>query len=299
MAVELTTQTREQTRARYPDDSGYVARDGVRVHYEVYGSGEPTVLLLPTWCLFHSRHWKLQIPYLSRHSRVVTFDPRGNGKSDRPRDPKAYDEREYAADALAVMDATATEQAIVVGFSMGGQRGLILAAEHPERVAGAVFIGPSFPGGGEALAARMEFDFDLEYETYEGWAKHNRHYWLSEYADWVAFFVGEMFPESHSTKPIEDGIGWGLETDGEVLVSTYDAPELTPEDARTLTSRVRCPVLVIHGGQDAQSSVTRGAALADQTGGELVVLEGSGHAAHIRHPVKVSLLIREFLDSLA
>ena len=41
----------EQTRARYPDSEGYVERDGVRVHYEVFGSGEPTVLLLPTWSI--------------------------------------------------------------------------------------------------------------------------------------------------------------------------------------------------------------------------------------------------------
>ncbi|NUT54911.1 MAG: alpha/beta hydrolase, partial [Thermoleophilia bacterium] len=45
MAVELTA-AREQSRARYPDEEGYVERDGVRVFYEVYGSGEPTFLLL-------------------------------------------------------------------------------------------------------------------------------------------------------------------------------------------------------------------------------------------------------------
>ena len=55
MAVELTTQSTEQTRARYPDESGYVERDDVAAYYEVYGSGEPTVLLLPTWSLIHSR----------------------------------------------------------------------------------------------------------------------------------------------------------------------------------------------------------------------------------------------------
>ena len=81
MAVELTTPAREQTRARYPDEEGYVERDGVRVFYEVYGTGEPTVLLLPTWSIIHSRHWKAQIPYLARHFRVLTFDGRGNGRS--------------------------------------------------------------------------------------------------------------------------------------------------------------------------------------------------------------------------
>ena len=74
----------EQTRARYPDAEGYVERDGVRVFYEVYGEGERTALLLPTWSIVASRAWKMQIPYLARHCRVVTFDGRGNGRSDRP-----------------------------------------------------------------------------------------------------------------------------------------------------------------------------------------------------------------------
>ena len=129
MDIPMTPLAREQTRARYPDESGYVERDGVQLHYEVYGSGEPTILLLPTWSIIHSRHWKMQIPYLARHCRVVTFDGRGNGRSDRPE--AGYDEREFAADALAVMDATGTERAVIVSLSLGAQRALLLAAEHP------------------------------------------------------------------------------------------------------------------------------------------------------------------------
>jgi pimeloyl-ACP methyl ester carboxylesterase/predicted glycosyltransferase len=295
MAVELTAQTPEQTRARYPDESGYVERDGVRVFYEVYGSGEPTVLLLPTWSVVHSRHWKMQIPYLARHCRVVTFDGRGNGRSDRPRDGAAYDEREFAADAVAVMDATETERAVIVGFSLGGQRGVVLAAEHADRIEGAVFIAPAFTGGGEPLSERTVYEFDTEYDTSEGWAKHNRYHWLRDYRDWVEFFMEKMFTEPHSTKPIEDAVGWGLETDAETMIATQEGTGLTPEESRDLCRRIRCPVLVIHGDGDAITSVTRGAALAEQTGGELVVLEGSGHAPHVRDPVKVNLLLREFI----
>jgi pimeloyl-ACP methyl ester carboxylesterase/predicted glycosyltransferase len=295
VAVELSAPPREQTRARYPDESGYVERDGIRVYYEVYGTGEPTILLLPTWSLMHSRHWKMQIPYLARHCRVVTFDGRGNGRSDRPQDAAAYDEREFAADALAVMDATQTERAVIVGFSLGGQRGLLLAAEEPERIEGAVFIGPSFMGGGEPLPERTVYDFDTEYDTEEGWAKHNRFHWLRDYRDWVEFFISKMFTEPHSTKAIEDAVAWGLETDAETMLATQYAPGLTPEESRALCRRVRCPVLVIHGDGDAITSVSRSAAFAEHTGGELVVLEGSGHAPHVRDPVQVNLLLRDFI----
>ena len=95
----------EQSRARYPDATGFIERDGVRVAWESYGSGEQTILFLPTWTLVHSRTWKAQIPYFAQHFRVVCFDPRGNGRSDRPTDPSAYNESEFAQDALDVMDA--------------------------------------------------------------------------------------------------------------------------------------------------------------------------------------------------
>ena len=101
-----SARRREQTRARYPDDEGFVERDGVRLFYEVYGHGEPTVLLLPTWSIVHSRHWKMQIPYLARHCRVVAFDGRGNGRSDRPKGVRAPTScRSSSPTPLAVMDA--------------------------------------------------------------------------------------------------------------------------------------------------------------------------------------------------
>jgi pimeloyl-ACP methyl ester carboxylesterase len=77
-----------------------------------------------------------------------------------------------------------------------------------------------------------------------------------------------------------------------------EAQDLSPEEAQALCRRVRCPVLVIQGEQDAITSHTRGTAFAEQLGADLVVLEGSGHAPHIRDPVKVNLLIREFLGAL-
>ena len=71
-------------RAAYPDTEGIVERDGAQIAFEVYEcAGAPTLLLTQTWQVLHSRHWKLMIPYLSRHYRVVTYDPVGNGKSDR------------------------------------------------------------------------------------------------------------------------------------------------------------------------------------------------------------------------
>jgi pimeloyl-ACP methyl ester carboxylesterase/predicted glycosyltransferase len=282
-------------RACQPIRDGYVERDGIKIFYEIFGSGEPTVLLLPTWSLLHSRHWKMQVPYLARHCRVVTFDGRGNGRSDRPTTPEAYAETEFMADAIAVMDATHTERAVIAGFSLGAQRALLLAANHPERVEAAVFVGPTYPGGGHPRPERTVYSWEDELDTDEGWAKYNKHYWLRDYQGFVDFFLSTMFPEPHSTKPIEDGVGWALETTGETLALTYLGPHLEPDEALELARRVRCPVLIVHGDRDGMADLSRGIALAEHTGGQLVVLEGSGHAPHLRDPVKINLLLRDFV----
>jgi pimeloyl-ACP methyl ester carboxylesterase len=287
----------EQTRARYPDEEGWVERDGVRVFYEVYGTGEPTILLLPTWSIIHSRQWKAQIPFLARHYRVVTFDGRGNGRSDRPTERSAYDEREFAADALAVLDATRTDRAVLLGYSMGAQRGLLLAVENPERVLGAVFVGPSYGGGGEPLTERV-VPWEDELDTDEGWAKYNKHYWLRDYRGFVEFFFDRLFAEPHSTKQTEDCVGWALETTAEMLVTAQYGATLEPDEARELARRVRCPVLVVHGRADRIASWTRGAALAEHTGGSLLLVEGGGHAPHARDPVMFNAAVRDFVERL-
>src|SRR5215831_14405422 len=278
-------------RACQPVSDGYVERDGVKVYYEVHGAGEPTVLLLPTWSIVHSRHWKMQIPYLARHCRVVTFDGRGNGRSDRP--GSGYDEHHFASDALAVMDATGTERAVLVSLSLGAQRGLLLAAEHPARVDGAVFICPAVPLG--QRPQQRVYRWDKELDTDEGWAKYNRHYWLRDYRGFLEFFFSQMFTEPHSTKPIEDCVGWGLDTTPETLAAIEVEDQLSTEAVLELARRVRSRVLVIQGTDDAITGVSRGIELAKATGGELVLLEGSGHGPHIRDPVKVNLLLRDFV----
>jgi pimeloyl-ACP methyl ester carboxylesterase len=302
--MTVTTEARtgrpqrvEQSRARYPDADGHVERDGVRIFYEVYGEGERTVLFLPTWSIIHSRCWKMQIPYLARHFRVITFDGRGNGKSDRPADPQAYVEQQFADDAIAVMDATGTEQAVLVSLSRGAERSLLLGAGHPERVAGMVFIAPALPLPPSVPRAAAEQEFTERRESYSGWEKWNSNYWLEHYEDFLDFFFGQVFNEPHSTKHREDAVGWGLETDAETLVATQLAPRLPDEaSVRELADRIRCPALVIHGTDDAIRPHGAGQALATLIGGPLASLEGAGHCPQARDPVKVNLLLRDFVE---
>ncbi len=286
---------RSQTRARYPDQEGYVDRAGVRIFWESYGDGDTTLLLLPTWSIVHSRCWKPQIPFLARYSRVITFDGRGNGRSDRPAGAEAYTTEEFAADALAVMDETGTQTASLVALSCGALWATVLASEHPTRVrriayiAPAVSLAPHFP-------EREQYAFDAPLDTDEDWAKYNSFYWQRDYGGFLDFFAGKCLSEPHSTKQIEDFVAWAQDTTPDVLADTVRGLILGGHKRwREHCGRVRCPTLVIHGDDDLVRPHAQGAALAQATGGRLVTLVGAGHLPNVKDPVKVNLLLREFL----
>ena len=119
-------------RARQPDSSSSVQRDGVTVAFDLYNrEGTPTVLLLPTWQVANAEHWKAQVPVLARHHRVVAMDARGTGRSDRPAEPEAHADEELVGDALAVLDAIGAERAVLAGVSCGGALAAQLASAHP------------------------------------------------------------------------------------------------------------------------------------------------------------------------
>jgi len=279
-------------RARYPDTEGFIERGGVKVGYEVFGAGEPAILLLTSWAIVHARQWKAQVPYLARHFQVITVEGRGNGRADRPGTPEAYGDREYVDDAIAVLDAIGVDRAVVVGLSVGGRHALQLAAWYPERATGVVAIGAALPWP-------LPPGFEETRDTYEGWGKANRHYWLVDYRGWVEFFMSQVFTEPHSTKPHEDGVAWGLDTTAETLLLTVPAvAEPGAADAEAICRQVRCPVLIVHGDQDGIVPYDIGVALARWTGGQMVTIHGGGHAPTLRDPVQVNLLIRNFAESV-
>ena len=207
--------------------------------------------------------------------------------------------------ALAVLDATGTDRAVVVGLSQAGAWALQLAAEHAGRVLGVIAICPSLAisdGHSARVAAGDPADLPasrvplVERDPLEHWAKYDPAYWQEHHEDFLWFFFGMCFPEPHSTKQIEDCVSWGLDTSPEVLaVETKGARpgrQTIEEWCRAITS----PVLAVHGSHDLISPPSRGQRLAELTGGESVLLEGSGHIPLARDPVRVNLLIRDFAE---
>ena len=246
--------------------------------WQRHGGGERAVLLMPTWEIVDSRIWRFQIPFLARRFTVLSFDPRGHGRSDRPAAIRDYDRAQRTADAVAVLDAAGIQRASVVSWCNPGDD-LALAAEHPERVQALVLIAPD-------LLLTETPNEDL----------------YDRVGDWTAFvqdFFSMVFAEPHSTKPLEDSVGWAMETDAETILRGLGAAwDNDPESACRLLKGVRCPALVIQGSVDQIAGPQRGPAvaaeLADAT---LLRLEGSGHGPHLRDPVRVNLAIREFVGT--
>ncbi len=284
-------------RAKLPREEGFVERDGVKLFYEVYGGGPNTMFFPPPWAIVHSRVFKAQLPYFSERFRCITYDPRGNGRSDRPADVAAYSLDQYVADALAVMDATEAGAAIVVGLSFGGMLTCVLAAHYPERVKAAILAGTS-ASIGPGYPYMTPRHFAAKPERFEGWDKYNREHWLADYPDFARHFVSNIFSEPHSTKQIEDGLEWANGTDGAVLARTVEARGIAPTFSvgEGMYRTIRCPMLVIHGDGDRIQPHARGELVAELTGAEFVTIPGGGHNPLGRFPAKCNALIVDFLD---
>ncbi|MGI9578999.1 MAG: alpha/beta fold hydrolase, partial [Microthrixaceae bacterium] len=296
--TDTATAQGEQSRAVYPDGTGHIERDGVRVFYEVYGAGEKTVVLVPTWAFTHSRSWKAQIGPLSRRYRVIAIDPRGNGRSDRPASREQYTDHEYARDVLDVMDATDTRSAVLISNSSGVQRAMLVAVEYPDRVDGFVTIGPFFLGSrmfeGMVRLARTVFDRPLT----SAWKMRlNAPNLAANYDEYVDWFTQQLFNVDHSTKHIEDAAMWARETAGQPVADSWVADLATPANRRAqreMAERIECPVLVIHGKGDQVVPLSEGKAFAGATCGELAIVPDGTHLPHARKPAEVNRLLIEF-----
>jgi len=283
-------------RAKLPSKDGFVARDGVKLYWEVYGDGEQTIVFLPPWSIAHSRIYKAQLPYFSQRFRCIAYDGRGNGKSGVPDDVAAYSFDNYLADALAVMDATDAGQAILIGLSFAGTLAAMLAAHHPDRVKAAILVGTAATIG-PAYPYAAPQHFLARHERPDGWDKYNREYWLTNYPDFADYFVRNIFSEPHSTKQIEDGLDWAGGTSGDVLARTVLARTIPSvhDVSETAYRNIRCPVLVIHGDDDRIQPHARAKLVADLTGAELATIPGGGHNPAGRFPAKCNTLIADFL----
>jgi len=288
-------------RAKLPSKDGFVERDGVRIHYEVYGQGGQTMVFLPPWSIVHSRVYKAQLPYFSERFRCIAFDARGNGRSDRPDDVAAYSLAKLRgrcagghgryrcrpghrgrpllwrpARLRAGRVPSGTGEGCHPGRYDGGHRA------HPQAHVAAAFHGPAGVPRWEASGL----------EQIQSRALAGR---LSDFAE---HFIRNIFTEPHSTRQIEKASTGPATPMARVLVKTVEARTIVPpfDVTESMYRRIRCPVLAIHGDNDQIQPHARGKLVAELTGAEFVTIADGGHNPLGRVPAKCNALINDFLD---
>ena len=139
------------------EEGKYVDFNGVKIHYIDRGKGEAIVLLHGGTSTLESWVRTGVVANLEKDFRVIAFDARGHGKSDSPRDPKAYG-RQQALDFPRLLDALKIERAHIVGFSLGSSTVAQLLTLRPERFLTAVQVA----GAGRSPAAANDPRIEVE-----------------------------------------------------------------------------------------------------------------------------------------
>ncbi|MCU0571642.1 MAG: alpha/beta hydrolase [Syntrophobacteraceae bacterium] len=129
----------------------FCSRGEVRIYFEAHGEGAP--LMLISGLSGGVSSWYGQVPFFAERYRTITFDNRGAGRSDMP--PGPYAMRQFAEDALCVLDHLGIERALVMGLSMGGMIAQELALLAPSRIM-ALALGCTHHGGEHRVGPSRE-----------------------------------------------------------------------------------------------------------------------------------------------
>lgn len=246
----------------------YLDRDGVKVYYEVAGSG-PAVLLTHGYS-GTSHMWQGQVEALKDAFQVIVWDIRGHGRSDSPDDPALYSEALTLGDMTALLDAVGAETAAIGGLSLGGYLSLAFHVAQTERV-----------------HSLMLFDTGPGYrnpEAREGWnemARGRARYFRRK---GLAGIGGgdEAHGDQHQSAE-------GLALAAEGILQQYDS--------RVIDSLpdISLPALVMVGAEDKQFLKPTDYMAGKIPGAEKVVLEKAGHVANVDQPEAFNAAVRDFL----
>jgi pimeloyl-ACP methyl ester carboxylesterase len=249
-----------------------IDRAGVKIHYEVHGSGPP--LILTHGYSSTSEMWRGQIEALSKHHKLVLWDMRGHGQSDYPLDPNAYSETLTVADIAALLDEIGAESAIVGGLSLGGYMSLAFYRAHPERVRALLIIdtGPGFKKD----------------DAREVWNK--RALDTAERFEREGLAVLQSASRERSMVSHRDASGLARAARG----------MLTQRDARVIEvlPEIKVPSLIVVGADYAPFLAASDYMAAKIPGAKKVVIPSAGHAVNIDQPRAFIDAVLPFLDGL-
>ncbi len=243
--------------------SRFVQVDDVKIHYKVYGQGDPLVLLHGS--LESIEDWAKQIPEFSKKNKVIAIDNRGHGRStftDRKMDYQLMSE-----DVLGVMKDMKIDSANIVGFGDGGIIGMYLAINHPDKVRKLVAIGANYKVDttvvyAEVLKKVEEWNSDKIYQFVRNHFKNYPNYGLIE-----------PFTQRMKTMLLTE-------------------PSLTTEDL----NKIKCPTLFMTGDHDIIKLAHTKEMFDNVKQGYLAVIPGTKHYPQKEKPAVVNPIILDFVS---
>jgi len=262
-----------------------VAKAGdINLYYEVHGEGEPLVLIMGFG--FRSGHWFAIRDKLAGEYRVIVFDNRGTGRSDKPEIP--YTAKMMAGDVARLLDTLAINKANVFGVSMGGMIAQEFALNYPERVNSLILGctscgGPiAFPVTDEALA----FFFDPERAKLSEEDKGR---------STIPWLWNKEFRENNPST-VEQFIAISSEypTPPQTFVSQGNV--IMTHDTHDRLTHIKAPTLVIAGSMDRviphEHSMLLAAGIDNA---ELAIIDNAGHGFIVDSTEKAGRIILDFL----
>jgi aminoacrylate hydrolase len=258
-----------------------VAVAGGEIHYEEAGRGEPLIFVSGLGGV--GSYWQPQVPAFSSRFRVITYDHRGTGSSDRLQ--RAFSIDQMTIELVALMDALRIERAHIVGWSTGGAIGQTLAIEQPQRIARLVLCSTwthCDPWFRRLFEARREVLLRGGSELY------------------AAFFPMWVYPPDH-VNAHDAGIGeevrQAVAGAPPVEVATGRINALLAFDRRAGLSRIKTPTLVVASENDYVIPSYHAEALALAIpGARLAMIRDGGHANTAVRPDEFNRIVLEFLE---
>lgn len=270
----------EQEAETVPVAAGPVAdsvasADGVMIHYEVAGEGEPTLVFVHGWSCDRS-YWNAQVDEFAKTYRVVTVDMGGHGESGLGRDEWTLPA--FGADVAAVVNKLNPDKAVLIGHSMAGGVNIQAALKLPGRVVGLI-----------GVDTYQEFGTGFSSEQIAGFSAPFR----ADFAATMDGFVRGMFPENADSALVDRVASDMSAAPPEVAINTLEnyISDNTPEALK----EVRVPIWAINSDMwptTLEANRTHAASF------ELKLMPGIGHFVMMEDPAAFNRLLHETLDEL-